>query len=200
MSCRKLLAAGVLALGTLLGTGVGAAPTRYEVGPELVTNGGFESGNFSGWNASFDPTLSGVDGVAAHSGSFGAYFGEIGTPGTLVQSLATLPGSYYNIHLWLRSDGQRPNSFDVLWGGRSVYSVLDVAASAFTEIVLDPQASSALTTLELRLRNDSGFFEIDDISVRQLPEPITLALVGPGLFGLALARRRKVGEAKPAAA
>lgn len=191
MDYRKFLAAVAFAFGATVAAPALAGPIANEVDPDLVTNGGFETGDFTGWSASVDPSFSGVDGVAAHSGTFGAFFGDAGTPGSISQAIATLAGSTYNIHLWLRSDGLSPNSLEVLWGGTTVYSATDLGLFAYTEIVIDPLALADFTTLELRLRNDGGFLEIDDISVRRLPEPLTLALLGPGLLGFVLVRRRE---------
>lgn len=191
MDYRKFLAAVAFAFGATVAAPALAGPIANEVDPDLVTNGGFETGDFTGWSASVDPSFSGIDGVAAHSGNFGAYFGDAGTPGSISQAIATLTGSTYNIHLWLRSDGLSPNSLEVLWGGTTVYSATDLGLFAYTEIVIDPLALADFTTLELRLRNDGGFLEIDDISVRRLPEPVTLALLGPGLLGIVLVRRRE---------
>ena len=187
MDYRKTLAAVAFAFGAT----VAATALADEIGANLVTNGGFETGDFTGWSATVNPSFSGVDGLAAHSGNFGAYFGEIGTPGSISQSFATLAGSYYSIHLWLRSDGLTPNSLQVLWGGTNVYSASNLGAFAYTEIVLDPRATAGLTTLELRARNDAGFLEVDDISVSAVPEPTSFALLGAGLLGIVAARRRK---------
>ena len=41
----------------------------------LVTNPGFETGDFTGWALSGDTTFTGVDGFSPHSGSFGAFLG-----------------------------------------------------------------------------------------------------------------------------
>jgi hypothetical protein len=192
MDYRRLLVAAALAVGAAAPAIAG--PVGNETGPSLVTNGGFETGDFAGWNASVDPSFSGIDNLAAHSGSFGAFFGDFGTPGSISQSFATLVGASYNIHLWLRSDGLAPNSLAVLWNGTTVYSAANLAPFAYTEIVIDPQATAASTTLELRVRDDNGFLELDDISVRAVsavPEPGSLALLGAGLLTIVAVRRRR---------
>lgn len=177
-------------LATALAVGTSIAGTAM-AGPNLLTNGGFESGDFSGWTVAIDPAFSGVDHPAAHSGGYGAYFGDFGTPGAVSQSFATIAGTGYTIDLWLRSDGLVPNSFQVLWGGTPVYTATNVGSFAYTEILIDRLATSALTTLELRVRNDNGFLELDDVSVSAVPEPSSLALLGIGVFVLAELRRRK---------
>ena len=191
MDHRRFLAAIALAFGATVAASAVAGPVASEVGPNLVTNGGFETGDFSGWTASVDPTYSGVDHVAAHSGNWGAFFGDAGTPGSISQSIATVAGASYDIQLWLRSDGATPNSFAVLWGGTTVFSVADVVSPAYTEILIDPLATSGLTTLELRARNDNGFLEADDISVHAVPEPAPVVLFAGGLLVVVAARRRK---------
>jgi hypothetical protein len=194
MNHRKSLAALAVAFGATVAATALAGPVANESGPNLVTNGGFETGDFTGWTTAVDPSFSGVDPVAAHSGSFGAFFGDFGTAGSISQSFATLVGGHYNIHLWLRSDGLTPNSLDVLWGGTTVYTATNLTPFAYTEIVIDPVALAGLTTLQLRARNDNGFLEVDDISVSAVsavPEPGSFALIGAGLAGMVALRRRR---------
>jgi len=191
MDHRNFLAAVAVAFGATVAATAVAGPIANESGPNLVTNGGFETGDFAGWTADVDPTYSGVDHVAAHSGSWGAFFGDAGTPGTISQSLATVAGASYDIQLWLRSDGSTPNSFEVVWGGKTVFGVADVVSPDYTQIVIDPLATSASTTLQLRARNDVGVLEVDDVSVRAVPEPASVALLAGGLLVVVSARRRK---------
>jgi PEP-CTERM motif len=185
MNYRKSLATIAFAVGAT------AAATAFADVPNLVTNGGFETGDFSGWNASVDLGVSGIDHVSAHTGNFGAYFGDSGTSGSISQSFATVAGTSYDIDLWLRSDGLVPNGLQVLWNGTTVYSVSDFGSLNYAEIVIDPQqAASGLSTLELRAGNDNGFLEMDDITVTAaVPEPTTYALVGAGLLMIWVRRK-----------
>src|SRR4051812_23234553 len=88
------------------------AGTSNAVGPNLVTNPGFESG-LTGWTTSgffaqnFDY---GIDSVA-HSGTSAFYGGAIGGLGFLRQNIATVQGSEYTVGVWLLSDGFLPNEF-----------------------------------------------------------------------------------------
>ena len=86
-------------------------------------------------------------------------------------------------------------AIQVSWDGNVVYSATDIPGFSYSEIVIDPIATSTSTTLAIGLRDDSFFLNVDTISVRQVqaqaPEPVTLALVGLGLAGLSLSRRKQ---------
>ena len=79
----------------------------------------------------------------------------------------------------------------MLWGGNPVYLVTDILGFGYSEIIIDPIATSASTVLSIGLRDDSFFLNVDDISVRQVPEPATLALLLGGLGIAGLSRRRR---------
>jgi len=178
-----------------------AGPILGEFGPNLVTNGSFENTSViagSSWTPSgflsegFDYLID-TNPADAESGNHSFEGGGIGTPGFISQNLATNPGSHYNIHLWLANlsgfaDG---TEIQVLWGGRLVYDATDILGFGYREIVIDPVATSTTTPLSIGLRDDSFFLNVDNISVRVVPEPATLALLVGALGAIGVSRRKR---------
>jgi len=191
----------VAALLTLsaLGSRAFASPVGLEIGTNLVTNGGFETGNLNGWTRSgnLDTVFTGVDCFGGCIGNFAFDSGAQSSLAFINQTISTVPGKNYNIHFFLQSDGEFspgfPNEVEVDFAGKPVYHALNIGAQPFTEIIIDPMAASTTTNLSFGLRSDSGFLQLDNISVRlvqQVPEPTSLAFVGLGLVALGLSRRR----------
>src|SRR5947208_2151183 len=61
-----------------------------------LTNGGFESGDFTAWTQTGDTSFSGVGSFAASAGSFGAFFGPTAAGG-ISQTFATIPNTAYEV-------------------------------------------------------------------------------------------------------
>lgn len=169
----------------------------------LVSNPGFESGDFSGWtlsgtHASADDNgiYYGVDGLDAHTGQYGAYFGPIGGILELTQTLSTVPGVAYTVSFWLAHSPETPfpysNSFAASFGGTSLISTTNFPESGYGEYFFSGLATSTSTDLVFGFRDDASFFSLDDVSVSSssVPEPASVLLLVLAAIVLFLGRRQ----------
>ena len=163
----------------------------------LVTNSGFETGDFSGWSYTTDPFYDGVDTIAPQDGKYAAYFGGAGS--SITQTIATVAGSTYKISFWLQSEADPngvagDNSFSLDFGSPTGLALSNSGAFGYTyyEILFD--ASGASTDLTFHFSQGPAFWDLDSISVT-LPEPGSIALLAAaGLGGVTASRRRKQAD------
>lgn len=143
--------------------------TTYLPFSQLWTNGGFESGDFSGWNRGGNTNqTSVVSGNASyvHSGTYGAKLGPQTTPGYLGQTVPTDIGQTYTASFWLaNSSGTGPNNFGMSWGGSSVLALTNLPSFAFANYQFDLVAWRPSEFLQFQFQNDPSWFGFDDVSV-----------------------------------
>ena len=166
---------------------------------DLVTNGGFETGDFTGWTTVLDPLYDSVSGAAPvpHDGLFGASFG--GANSSISQTISTVAGSNYAVSFWLQLEADpnniaTPNAFSFDFGGVTGASLTNAAAFGYTLFEATFVGSSASTDLTFNFCEGPAFWDIDSIQVK-LPEPGSLALLAAaGLGGVAATRRRRAAS------
>lgn len=162
----------------------------------LIQNGGFETGDFSGWELSGNLGYTGVDEFQPRSGLFSAYMGPVTADGVLAQSFQTQPGASYQISFWLGSEGGVPNRFDVAFDGAQLLSIKDEPAIGYRNYTIVGTATGDIATLRFTYRHIPALWRLDDVSVTPLaaiPEPGSWAMMiaGFGVIGAALRQRRR---------
>ena len=175
------LVAGVYTANLLVTNSAGVAaslPFTLSVGQSIVNNGGFETGDFTGWtlNASsrynFVTTSSGW----VHSGSHGVALGQSGSLGSLSQTLTTSPGQNYLLSLWVANPqtryGATPNQFLVQWNGTTIFSQANLPFTTWTNLQFIVTATGASTVLRLGFEDTPYYLGLDDISVNPISSPL----------------------------
>ncbi|HEX8679441.1 MAG TPA: PEP-CTERM sorting domain-containing protein [Chthoniobacterales bacterium] len=181
-------------------TALACASFTSSASAQLV-NGGFESGNFSGWTQvePFSPPLSNVGSNPAFAYAGTTYHANLtadsGFTGTLSQTFNTDANSLYNVTFALANDvGTGINSFEMLWNNTVVFSVSNAAVFNYTLFSVNNLTATGSDTIQFRVRHDEDFFRLDEVTVGVVPEPSTIsfAVVGLGLFGAISYRRVKL--------
>jgi PEP-CTERM motif len=189
-SAISLFSAMLMAMGLSLYSAQPAYAT-------IVTNGGFEATDFSGWTQFGNLEFSGVECVPDVSpaqvaeGNCAASFGPTGDTGGISQELTLHVGTHYLLSFDFMPDGGIPSSFSVSLGGVLLSLDDPPGSSGYQTYTFDVFATSALENLVFTFRDDPGFLLLDAVSL-VIPEPGTIALLAIGLAGLlVMGLRRK---------
>ena len=193
-------------LASLVATTIVAAALAgsASAGVNLVNNGSFETGNFNGWTQTGNTGFNGVTCPGPGfqpDGNCAAFFGPVGSPGGISQTLITDADDAYTVNFAFQSDGGIPNFFSATWtpqGGptQTLVAITNGPATAGFQMysfqVGMPGTTSA--TIAFSFQDDPGFMFLDAVSV--IPEPASVALLGIGLAGLWAGRRRSQAQAQ----
>ncbi len=158
-------------------TGAQSAPLTVTVqsqstsGQDLIANGGFETGDFSGWALSgnvgpflsYGPQAFMVN--SAKSGSYAAGFGPVGSDGKLSQDIPTTAGQHYTLDFWLANASGGTDDFAVKWNGQTLLAMVNQSAQGYTEYKFDVVGTAGTSHLEFDFRQDPSYWSIDSISL-----------------------------------
>jgi hypothetical protein len=170
------------------------ASLTLEIGQSIVQNGGFETGDFTGWTLVGATTAGhGRGGVTVydavegtnsgyhvvHSGSYGAFLGD-NAVATLTQTLTTGAGQSYLLSLWV--DNAQSGSgeiFVVNWNGAALTSMTNPPVFDWTNMQFIVSATGGSSVLQFAAENEPDYFGLDDVTVTPIPTlPFRAATLG----------------------
>lgn len=194
-----------LALFSLLAVAACVAPTASAAS---ITNGGFETGDLTGWtvNTCSSPACAvqgwGVSNALPQSGTFAAttLCVDVACLNPITgDTLSQVPTGVVNGTSYAFSIGINPEQagcstcqIDIYWGGVLRASYVSLAAGYTNHALsLVGGAGNGSNILLIAGRHDPATMYIDNVSFGDsVPEPATFALAGLALAGLVFARRR----------
>ena len=208
-----LLLAGPVAAVELVGQGQSGNLPALEggvaismMGPvNLVVNGSFETGDFSGWEQGGDTSFTFVTDFpfagGPTDGLYHAAFGPVDDFGGIFQLIPTVAGRTYRLSFDLAYTGGDPNGFGLLWGDpnnpETLVLAFDVGGFDYQTLSGPVKATTSSSLLLFAFYTPPSFWLLDNVSLTAIPEASTWAMLiaGFGLVGLSARRRRALPAA-----
>ena len=139
-------------------------------GQNLISNGSFKSGDFTGWilGGNYGSSAYGPQTYIfgnAESGQFAAGLGSMGSDGTLRQDLLTTAGQHYTLDFWLANASAGANDFTVKWNGQTLLALVNASSQGYTEYTFDVTGINGSSHLEFDFREDPSHWSLDNVSV-----------------------------------
>ena len=187
--------------------------TSSTAGANLLLNGGFETGNLSGWtrvggtgsslyvDVSRNPVLEDPEydplypkfAFPVPSGTYHLRNQPTQEWQYLTQNISTTPGQSYAVSFRLaNADIWKDSAFVARWNGAETIHLYDESwdTMPYTYFSYTGVATGSLTTIEFGFQYNPLGFGLDDVSVTAAPIPGAIWLLGSGLIGLIGMRRK----------
>jgi VCBS repeat-containing protein len=149
-----------------------------DAGPTTAVNGGFETGDLTGWSASgvlVEPLFLGNE--------FGTYTAQL-TSGSLEQDISTVAGQHYTLTFEVAGDPDATSSgLNVFWDGAQILGQADPGLG-FTKYTFDVvgDATHSTTQLLFDFGTDGSGMLLDAVSVSPTPGPAVETTAGSIAF------------------
>lgn len=145
-----------------------------DAGPNTIVNGGFETGDLTGWSASSSAVSAAFFGLGGAFGNFVADLGASATAQSLSQNVATTPGQQYTLSFVVDGDPDSfSNSLDVMWNGVDILSLTNVPLGFNQYTFTVTGGPGATTPLVFNYTDDADGILLDQVSVNALTGPAT---------------------------
>jgi VCBS repeat-containing protein len=147
-----------------------------DAGPTVAVNGGFETGDLTGWVASgtvaVDPTFIG--------GELGNYAARLAAgSGSLDQDIATTAGQHYTLSFYVAGDPEGDSSITASWDGTQIFAQTD-PTPGFTKYTFDVVGDGLhpVTQLIFNYSDGGDGVFVDQVSLNPTPGPATESISG----------------------
>jgi hypothetical protein len=166
-----------------------ASATQY------LINGGFETGDFTGWTESGNFSFTAVEPTGydydAQAGNYYVLEGPVGSDGYLSQTFTDTPGQTLYVSGWVIGNGGSPSDVNFNFDGATYISINPVPNQPWTRYSFTFTATGS-DTFSVRFRNDPSYSGLDGFSVGTfaVPETATWAMMLAGFTGLGFAGYR----------
>lgn len=179
---------------------------------QYLNNGGFETGDFSGWtqggNLDFTNVVSGLSPNGEYpgpqSGTYYTYAGPGDTDGTLSQTFLDVAGETLTVSGWVISNNLGyvgPSHVNLLFNGIQFLTTGDPAPDQpWTQYSFSATATGN-DTFTVSFRDDLAYVGLDNFSISNpvsaVPEVSTWLMLILGFAGIGFALRRRKETAVP---
>ncbi len=154
----------------------------------LIVNGSFETGDFSGWTADANSYAMYIVTSPVEDGVYAAQIAGFSfNPDTLSQTVADTAGQSYELSFWRYQDAGATTSLVVTWDGTTVFSELytdpNYPGSPYTQFTANVIGTGS-DALVFTSAQDPAFTFLDNVSLTATPLPSTWTLLIAGFLGL----------------